>query len=101
MPDKVLNGNPLLVRNPDVILREEDPDGALLFNPDTNQIRMINTTGLFIWKQCDGKNDLSALLSALEANYEDVPEKEIEKQVKDFLIEMKANGFIGEIVGNP
>jgi hypothetical protein len=41
-----------LVRNPDVVLREEDPDGALLFNPDTNQIRVINTTGLFIWKPC-------------------------------------------------
>jgi len=28
------------LRNPDVVLREEDPDeGALLFNPDTNQVK--------------------------------------------------------------
>jgi len=34
--------------NPDVVLREEDEDGGLLFNPDTNQIRVLNHTGLFI-----------------------------------------------------
>jgi len=45
---------PLYSQNPDVVLREE-PDGALLFNPDTNQIRVINTTGLFIWRACDAQ----------------------------------------------
>jgi hypothetical protein len=33
------------LRNPDVVLREEDPDGGLLFNPDTNQVKVI--TGNF------------------------------------------------------
>ena len=37
--------------NPDVVLREEDESGALLFNPDTNQVKVVNATGLFIWKQ--------------------------------------------------
>lgn len=55
MAKKSTPGKVSLLRNPDVVLREEDPDGALLFNPDTNQIRVINTTGLFIWKHCDGK----------------------------------------------
>ena len=44
--------------NPDVVLREEDEDGGLLFNPDTNQIRVLNHTGLFIWKLCDGSHNL-------------------------------------------
>jgi hypothetical protein len=39
MAKKTVPGKCSLIRNPDVILREEDPDGALLFNPDTNQIR--------------------------------------------------------------
>ena len=45
------------IRNPDVVLREEEADGGLLFNPDTNQIRVVNATGLMIWKLCDGEHD--------------------------------------------
>jgi hypothetical protein len=41
MAKKASNKKNLLVRNPDVVLREEDPDGASLFNPNTNQIRVI------------------------------------------------------------
>lgn len=84
-----------LIRNPDVVLREEDPDGALLFNPDTNQIRVINTTGLFIWKHCDGKKDLPAIVSALKKAFAKVPENEVEAQVKIFIDDMRANGFLG------
>ena len=90
----------LLVRNPDVVLREEDPDGALLFNPDTNQIRVINPTGLFIWKQCDGKKNLPAIISALKDAFDGVPEKEVAGEVKTFVDDMRANGFLGVPIGN-
>jgi hypothetical protein len=89
----------LLRRNPDVVLREEDPDGALLFNPDTNQIRVINATGLFIWKQCDGKKDLPAIISALKNTFDDVPEKEVTGEVNAFVDDMRANGFLGVPAG--
>jgi hypothetical protein len=81
--------------NPDVVLRQEDPDGALLFNPDTNQIRVINTTGLFIWKQCDGEKDFPAIVSALKKDFDGVPDKEVGKQVNTFIDDMRANGFLG------
>lgn len=84
-----------IIRNPDVVLREEDPDGALLFNPDTNQIRVINTTGLFIWKHCDGKKDLPAIVSALKKTFDGVPEAEVDAQVKAFIDDMQSNGFLG------
>ena len=95
MAKKVLNVKVSLIRNPDVVLREEDPDGALLFNPDTNQIRVINTTGLFVWKHCDGKKDLPAIVSALKKTFANVPETEVDGQVKAFVDDMKANGFLG------
>jgi len=88
-------GKDLLIRNPDVVLREEDPDGALLFNPDTNQIRVINATGLFIWKHCDGKKDLPTIVSSLKETFEGVPEAEVEGQVKAFVDDMQSNGFLG------
>lgn len=83
------------VRNPDVVLREEDPDGAILLNRDTNQIRVINTTGLFIWKQCDREKDLPAIVSALKKAFAGVPEKGVGKQVNTFIDGMRANGFLG------
>ncbi len=81
--------------NPDVVLREEDPDGALLFNPDTNQIRVLNHTGVFIWKLCDGQHDLGAIVNGLRESFEQVPEAEVENQVGTFVDDMVANGFIG------
>jgi hypothetical protein len=88
-------GKDSLIRNPDVVLREEDPDGALLFNPDTNQIRVINTTGLFIWKHCDGKKDMPAIVTALKKTFAGVPAAEVEGQVKAFVDDMQSNGFLG------
>ena len=88
-------GGERYIRNPDVVLREEDPDGALLFNPDTNQIKVINTTGLFIWKICDGNHKISAIVKALQESFENVPLEEASEQVRKYLDEMAATGFIG------
>jgi hypothetical protein len=95
MAKKTVTAKDSLIRNPDVILREEDPDGALLFNPDTNQIRVINTTGLFIWNHCNGKKDLPTIVSSLKETFDGVPEAEVDNQVKAFIDDMKANGFLG------
>jgi len=95
MKQTKLDDSALFIRNPDVILREEEPDGALLFNPDTNQIRVINPTGLFIWNHCDGTRNFPAIVSALKEAFDDVPEKEVDHQVREFLEDMHANGFLG------
>lgn len=84
--------------NPDVVLREEDQDGALLFNPDTNDVKVLNTTGLFIWKLCQKKSQkLSAIVKALKDSFDKVPVDEAETQVKDFIKQMESTGFIGTI----
>jgi hypothetical protein len=83
------------LRNPDVVLREEDEDGGLLFNPDTNQIRVLNNTGLFIWKMCDGTSDFPDFLAAIRESYEEVPEEQTDIQIKGFIDDMVASGFIG------
>ena len=83
------------IANPDVVIREEDPDGGLLFNPDTNQIRVVNQTGLFIYKQCDGSKDLPAIISAVRDEFDEVPADQVDEQVKTFIDEMVSVGFIG------
>lgn len=86
------------IRNPDVVLREEDPDGALLFNPDTNQIRVLNNTGLFVWKLCDGSQGLPGFVVAMQESFDQVPEDQVTAQVTEYVDDMVAAGFIGTVV---
>jgi hypothetical protein len=86
------------LKNPDVGLREEDPDeGALLFNPDTNRIQVINTTGLFIWKQCDEVHTLDEIVAEVQKGFEDVPLEQVAQDVQQFVDRMVASGFIGTV----
>ncbi|MBW1768040.1 MAG: PqqD family peptide modification chaperone [Deltaproteobacteria bacterium] len=85
------------IQNPDVILKEEDTDGALIFNPDTDQIRVLNPTGFFIWQLCDGSRDLDGITLAVNNFFEAVPRDQVSGQVKEFVNEMVAAGFIGTV----
>jgi len=93
--DDKLNASSHYIINPDVGLREEDEDGGLLFNPDTNQVKVINTTGLFIWKKCDGKQNLTEIITAMQDAFEDVPADQITEDVNEFFEGMVSAGFIG------
>jgi len=93
--DDTVIQNPCYVQNPDVVLREEDPDGALLFNPDTNQVRAVNRTGLFVWKLCDGSQDLAGIVAAMKESFDQVPEQEVADQVRQYVHDMVTAGFIG------
>jgi hypothetical protein len=86
----------LFLQNPDVVLREEDADeGALLFNPDTNQAKVINTTGLFIWQKFDQAHNLEEIISEIQKGFDDVPAEQVSQDVREFLDGMLAGGFIG------
>lgn len=85
--------------NPDVVLREEDPDdGALLFNPDTNQVKVINTTGLFIWQQCGVARTLEEIIAEVQKDFVEVPSEQVAQDVREFVNGMQAAGFIGTVV---
>lgn len=88
--------SPLYTKNPDVILREETEDAGLFFNPDTNQIRVLNSTALRIWQLCDGQRDISAIVADLQQIFDDVPsDANLRDEVGLFLNEMLEVGLIG------
>ena len=90
-----INPSATYLCNPDVVLREEDEDGGLLFNPDTNQVKVLNITGLFIWKRFESPNRIGAVVETLSQEFEEVPAGEVESDVTEFLSGMIADGFIG------
>ena len=97
MTEKKSTRPPRFMRNPDVVIHEEDPDGALVFNPDTDQIRVLNQTGLFIWQLCDGSHDMQSLTSHIQESFDRVPEDQVSVQVEVFVDEMVTAGFIGTV----
>ena len=86
------------LQNPDVVLREEDPDeGALLFNPDNGVVKIINTTGMFIWQQCGDPRTLGEIISEVQKSFDDVPLEKVDQDVREFMDSMLASGFIGTV----
>jgi hypothetical protein len=82
------------IQNPDVNLREEDEDGALLFNPDTDRVQLLSRTALYIWKLCVKAPTVYEIINAFKADFDEVPEDEVTTDVETFLQQMIDNGFI-------
>lgn len=80
--------------NPEVVLREEDPDGALLFNPDTNDVKVLNTSGLCIWKTCAEKSSRERIVEALKEQFDQVPQDQVDDEVDGFLAALEQSGFV-------
>ncbi len=83
------------IQNPDVNLREADEDGALLYNPDTDQVQLLNTTGLYIWNLCKEGKTVDEIVKAFMEDFESVPENDVVADVEEFLNQMVETGFIG------
>lgn len=84
-----------LMWNPDVILREDEPGGPMLFNPDSNDMRILNESGLLIFKQCQRGITFHNLKARLLDAYDSETEQELENDLLQFLREMIGRGFIG------
>ncbi len=95
--DHAIAGDERLKRNPIVVLREEDEDGGLLFNPDNNEVRVVNATGLFIWKQFENIITPAEVAGAVRKNFEASSMEVVQSDLVEFLQELLACGFINEV----
>lgn len=87
--------------NPDVSCREESPEeGALLFNPDTDAILVINPTGLLIWRALEQPRTQDEIVAHLLETCDNVPTDQVATDVEAFLQTLQPGGFIGEVLEN-
>jgi hypothetical protein len=84
--------------NPDVSCREEEPEGALLFNPDTEAIMVVNSTGLLIWQVLDQPRTLDEIVAHLLEVCEDIPMDRVTADVSEFVQALESRGFIGVVL---
>ena len=85
----------LYAQNPDVTLRDESDEGGLLFNPDTNQIYIVNEIGLLVWKTCHTSCDLDTLVGAIQEAYETPDSQSVVADVQDYLHHLLNAKLIG------
>ena len=89
----------LYLANPDVSCRVEGPDeGAILFNPDTDAILVINPVGLLIWQALDQPRTPAGIVAHVMENCEDVPTDQVAADVEAFLQSLQPGGFVGEVL---
>ena len=89
----MLKDNDYLAQNPEIIFREED-DGAFLFDPQSGNLKYINGMGVNIYYLCSGNRSVTDIKSLVKENYRDVPQEQIEKDIKNFLQELTEMEFL-------
>ena len=63
-----------LAVNPNLVLRIEDDDCALLIDPDNGRVEMLNSTAVAVWQALDGKRSLQEVIRRLGDLYDGMDE---------------------------
>jgi PqqD family protein of HPr-rel-A system len=83
-----------LIADPNLVLREEEDDAALLFDPETGSVRVLNSTALAVFKLLDGKRDLHQIMADLNQDFSDM-DQSAEQQVVELLDYLQSIGAVG------
>lgn len=92
-----MNAEVEYIANPDVSCRIEDDSGALLYNPDTESVQVINAVGLEIWETLASPRTIHAIVNHIVDVCRDVPENSVKEDVQQFIERMTSSGFIGTV----
>jgi len=82
------------IANPQIVLREEFDDWAILFDPDTGDAFGLNPVSVFVWKRLDGSHSVDGIIEELKAECEDVPE-DAAAHVGEFINDLFERGLAG------
>ena len=84
----------LLIANPEMVLREEFDDWAILFDPETGEGYGLNPVSVFIFKRLDGQHTIEDISAELRTECEDSPD-DAEEHIKTFLQQLVDKGLAG------
>ncbi|MBT3231634.1 MAG: PqqD family peptide modification chaperone [Calditrichaeota bacterium] len=83
--------------NPEIILRDDLEEAAVLFNPENSKTFGLNRTGLVIWRNLDGKHSTSQIADEVTNQCAEIPE-DLENHIKSFTDALVENGLAGYIL---
>jgi SynChlorMet cassette protein ScmD len=88
------------IANPMVVLRQEQDNQAVLFNPDTGHALSTNAVGVAVWRRLDGWRSLQEIVTEVSQLFDEVPDNILEEMAL-FVEQLAKEGFVGYEVGGP
>ena len=85
-----------LMVNTNLVLREEGDEGALLYDPDTGAVRILNLTAVAIWKLLEAERTVSEVIRTLKEQFDGL-DGEAEEQVLQMVRELQRLGALGTV----
>ena len=85
------------VGNPRISCRKEEPEGAILYNPELNIFHVLNESGLEIWRSIEKPSTVKEIVYNLTRHFEDVPVEDVVADVEEFLSTLTRAEFVQEI----
>jgi len=78
--------------NPNVVLREEFDDWAVLFDPDSGDAFGMSPTSVLVWKHLDGNHTAKDIEDKVRARCSDVP-AEANDHIQAFISDLVEHGY--------
>jgi hypothetical protein len=92
-----INLTGIFIANPVVSCRTEGEDGAVLFNPDTDDTKLINSTGLSVWTFLAEPRIIDDIVSYLTTLFGgNLNHSAVKQDVETFILEL-APDFISAV----
>lgn len=82
--------------NPVVSFRDEGDEGAVLYNPDTDQCVVLNFVGCAVWRYLEKPRTIDEIISLLYETFSGVKPEKVRNDLKQFINDLEEN-FINEI----
>lgn len=70
--------------NPEVVLREEFDDWAILFDPETGNAFGLNPLGVLVWRLLDVSRSTAEIVAAVKERADGVPD-DVENHIEAFV----------------
>ncbi|MBN1424039.1 SynChlorMet cassette protein ScmD [Candidatus Fermentibacteria bacterium] len=86
-----------LEANPAVVMREEQDNCAVLFDPETGAGFGLNPVGVFVWKHLDGYHRMDDILGAMHREFAQVP-GDAEAHLKELVHALVDKGLVGKVM---
>ena len=81
--------------DPDVSFRQEDDDGGILYNAETDSLEVVNPVAAEIWTYLAAPRTQAEVVAHLCATCDGAARAQVEKDVAEFVESLLKKGFIG------
>lgn len=69
-------------------------DEAMIYDPSSENVQVLNTTSLFIWELMDGKHSISDIETKMRSNFTIPPNVDLVADINQTISEFRERGLL-------